>query len=377
MKYLWIGTAIIFLLVVVLGIIVWLTREKADRTEQDPPEDPKEGRISYWIKKGKGWLDKNYGWMLLLVFCHGVIWYTLPERYMMIVQNLFTWILHVGIFLVFQCGRTTEKGKQVFTLLGKICILCLIIGTAITLYRWWGWEMVTPPTGKVRTANVRQDDGTSRAYIRNFWKNKGYDESTTRKMICIAWRESGFGQYDRAGGMDALTTKIPDADMSATGVYQIRKTVWGKEAMKLGFDIDTMDGNLSMAHYIHQKHGFAPWAGDPGEGCDDGGNYNGTMSDTSNPETYLYGKEEVLAPVSDTSAPAWASVETGGRQSAVLPQNGCIHITINDGDMDTSNEPSGIVCQNQSTDVFRGKKVKKWKFQSAFDFPVKVVVRFK
>ncbi len=328
------------------------------------------------------WFSKNHKWIILVALCHGVTWYTMPERYMIIMRNPFTWILHVAVVLVFKFGRTTERGKPAFTLVGRIAAIILLIATGITLYRWWEWEMGRIWTeeevlGKVRSVNVRQDDGTSRAYIQNFWKSKGYDDRTTRKMICIAWRESGFGQYDRSGGQDALTTKIQAEDQSATGVYQIRKSVWGKKAAELGFDIETMDGNLEMAHFIHKKFGFQPWAEDPGEGCNDGGDYNASLNPDENPETYHAGKEEVLAPVSTASNPMWVEVETRGRKSAVLPQNGCIHITINDGDMDTSKETIEIVCQNQATDAFRGKKVKVWKMQSANDFPVKVVVRFK
>ena len=44
-----------------------------------------------------------------------------------------------------------------------------------------------------------------------------------------------------------------------TGLFQINAVVWAKQAEILGYDIRTRDGNESMARYIFENHGSAPW----------------------------------------------------------------------------------------------------------------------
>jgi hypothetical protein len=43
------------------------------------------------------------------------------------------------------------------------------------------------------------------------------------------------------------------------GMAQINLGYWGAEALKLGYDIYTYDGNLKMAKWIFDHYGSGPW----------------------------------------------------------------------------------------------------------------------
>lgn len=44
------------------------------------------------------------------------------------------------------------------------------------------------------------------------------------------------------------------------GMCQINEKFWLTTAIKLGFDIDTEEGNIRMANYIYELHGLQPWS---------------------------------------------------------------------------------------------------------------------
>jgi hypothetical protein len=73
-------------------------------------------------------------------------------------------------------------------------------------------------------------------------------------MIKVAECESKFRQFTDAGnvlhgGMDG----------KMIGVYQLYGDVHRQAALNLGFDIDTMLGNISYARYLYDKQGTDPW----------------------------------------------------------------------------------------------------------------------
>jgi hypothetical protein len=43
------------------------------------------------------------------------------------------------------------------------------------------------------------------------------------------------------------------------GLAQINLPIWGPQALKLGFDIYSYEGNLKMAKWIFDKYGSNPW----------------------------------------------------------------------------------------------------------------------
>lgn len=73
-------------------------------------------------------------------------------------------------------------------------------------------------------------------------------------MIAIARCESDFMQYDLTGKVVAGGTKN-----GMVGVYQINGKIHRKAAKEMGFDIDTLDGNLAYARYLYEQNGTDPW----------------------------------------------------------------------------------------------------------------------
>lgn len=72
-------------------------------------------------------------------------------------------------------------------------------------------------------------------------------------MIAIASCESRFRQFDSTGN------PLNGGSGGMIGVYQINGPVHAKFALTLGYDIYTVDGNLSYARYLHQMEGTNPW----------------------------------------------------------------------------------------------------------------------
>jgi len=70
-------------------------------------------------------------------------------------------------------------------------------------------------------------------------------------MIHIAKCESGLKQYNSNG-------KVLISKTSDKGVFQINQVHW-ENAKKLGFDIDTLEGNLSYARYLYDRNGTKDW----------------------------------------------------------------------------------------------------------------------
>lgn len=70
----------------------------------------------------------------------------------------------------------------------------------------------------------------------------------------VARCESRFRQYDSTGR--------PLRNMhgsSATGVMQIMSSVHRDTALHLGYDIDTLEGNMGYARYLYERNGTRDW----------------------------------------------------------------------------------------------------------------------
>ncbi len=72
-------------------------------------------------------------------------------------------------------------------------------------------------------------------------------------LIKIARCESGFRQFDDKGNV------LKNPESSATGVMQIMSSYHRKIAVKLGYDIRTLDGNLGYAKWLYKNEGTTPW----------------------------------------------------------------------------------------------------------------------
>lgn len=74
-------------------------------------------------------------------------------------------------------------------------------------------------------------------------------------MKYIAECESGTRQFTDAG-----TVLRGGAGGKMIGMFQLHETYHRVPALKLGFDIDTLDGNVAYARHLYDKEGLTPWA---------------------------------------------------------------------------------------------------------------------
>jgi hypothetical protein len=89
---------------------------------------------------------------------------------------------------------------------------------------------------------------STEAYVRDYFKD-------TPLLAEIARCESTFKQFDRNGNV--IRGKVNSDDI---GVMQINTYYHGESAEKLGYDIYTIDGNLSYAKHLYEKYGDDPWS---------------------------------------------------------------------------------------------------------------------
>jgi hypothetical protein len=79
-------------------------------------------------------------------------------------------------------------------------------------------------------------------------------------LIPVCTCESSQGthqpqQFDLITG-EVLHGRIHYPD---TGYCQINSEVWLNKANELGFNIDTLNGNIQMANWIYEQDGLKPW----------------------------------------------------------------------------------------------------------------------
>ncbi len=73
-------------------------------------------------------------------------------------------------------------------------------------------------------------------------------------MVKIAWCESRFRQYDKDGNLFRGIVNNHDV-----GVMQINTDYHADEALKLGMDLTTIDGNMAYAKRLYDREGTTPW----------------------------------------------------------------------------------------------------------------------
>ena len=78
----------------------------------------------------------------------------------------------------------------------------------------------------------------------------------TPVMIGVAKCESGFKQF-RADG----SVLHGGATGQYTGIFQIDSNIHTNKAVGMGFDINTIPGNINYAHYLYNSSGSGPWKG--------------------------------------------------------------------------------------------------------------------
>jgi len=88
---------------------------------------------------------------------------------------------------------------------------------------------------------------TLESYVREYF-------AETPILAEIARCESGFRQFSSSG--QAIRGKANEFDV---GLMQINELYHSKKAISLGFDLNTVNGNLDYAKYLYGKEGSTPW----------------------------------------------------------------------------------------------------------------------
>jgi hypothetical protein len=74
-------------------------------------------------------------------------------------------------------------------------------------------------------------------------------------LVDIARCESTFRQFDTSG--QVIRGRVNHADV---GVMQINEKYHADEAVKMGYNIYTVEGNVAFGKYLYDKYGSDPWS---------------------------------------------------------------------------------------------------------------------
>jgi hypothetical protein len=106
----------------------------------------------------------------------------------------------------------------------------------------------TPPITRSISEEGKTDPKAIMAYVKTYYADEPI-------LIDIARCESGFRQYDKDGTL--IRGNVNKADI---GVMQINETYHLEKAKKLGFDLESVEGNVGYARYLYESEGAAPWS---------------------------------------------------------------------------------------------------------------------
>ncbi|PIR85490.1 hypothetical protein COU15_00135 [Candidatus Kaiserbacteria bacterium CG10_big_fil_rev_8_21_14_0_10_45_20] len=92
-----------------------------------------------------------------------------------------------------------------------------------------------------------QNPETLAEYVREYYAD-------TPILADIAWCESSMRHFNKEG---EILRGVADSD--DLGVMQINRRYHEKDAVELGFDIYSLNGNLAYAKHLYEKQGTRPW----------------------------------------------------------------------------------------------------------------------
>jgi hypothetical protein len=98
-----------------------------------------------------------------------------------------------------------------------------------------------------KLTNKKNDPVTFEEYVREYYAD-------TPLLAEIAFCESSFRHFSTNG--EPVRGKVNKGDV---GVMQINEYYHADTAKKLGFNLETIDGNLAYAKYLYDSEGAAPW----------------------------------------------------------------------------------------------------------------------
>lgn len=92
---------------------------------------------------------------------------------------------------------------------------------------------------------------TDPANVERFIEDYFFDIPQLKK---VAFCESSFRHFEKNG--EPRRGKVNRYDV---GVMQINELYHAKEAGALGFDLETIDGNVAFARHLYEREGSRPW----------------------------------------------------------------------------------------------------------------------
>lgn len=130
-------------------------------------------------------------------------------------------------------------------------------------------DKANPSEAKISTSPITtrveerssKPDSSSKKNIQKTKDNLGVEEAVREYfadiplMAEIAKCESRFRQYDTTG--EVLRGKVNANDV---GALQINETYHSKRAEKLGYDLETLQGNMAYARLLYIESGPQPWS---------------------------------------------------------------------------------------------------------------------
>lgn len=103
-------------------------------------------------------------------------------------------------------------------------------------------------TSTIYSTSTKSTQKAVEAYLRNEF----IDEPI---LVDIARCESSFRQFDSEGHV--IRGKVNSGDV---GVMQINEKYHAEDAVKLGLNIYTIEGNTAFAKHLYHKYGAQPWS---------------------------------------------------------------------------------------------------------------------
>ena len=214
---------------------------------QTPRPEP-----NWWERNGnKLWIPGG------IVFLYFLGFWTFPTWWRDNMVTIWFFVVLSG-FVLF--GLMLESKKPFKPILGMVGIAVMIFLVAWHFYGESLWKIAEANTKAQAEATKRNAGKTNTSLqpvnnekeIRE-WFMSHTDPSSAWDLIRVAQRESQFQQWKADG------TVFRGVNPEDTCAMQINIPVWTEDLKKTGYQLDTLDGCLSMALYIYKKDGLAPW----------------------------------------------------------------------------------------------------------------------
>ena len=159
------------------------------------------------------------------------------------------WLLNLGVILYIGI-----RGNSDFTMIELITTSVFILSSL------YGGPVIAAEASNITSTSSVYVMSTNTAEETRLIKQKEI-ETIARKyfkddpiLVEIARCESSFRQVDANGNL--LRGKVNKGDV---GLMQINEYYHADKAESMGFDLETLNGNMGYAKYLYDKEGVKPW----------------------------------------------------------------------------------------------------------------------